>query len=57
QEAVELHIQRVYIIHGIGSGRLKTEVYDFLYKHPKVVRFANDYHPQYGMGATEVKFR
>ena len=53
-EAIELRIQRVYIIHGIGSGRLKAEVENILHKHPQIVSFQNKYHPKYGKGATEV---
>jgi len=55
KEAIELHIQRVYIIHGIGSGRLKSEVHSILSNYPQVISFANDYHPQYGKGSTEVR--
>lgn len=53
-EAIELRIQRVYIIHGIGSGRLRAEVETVLHNHPQIIEFNNDYHPKYGKGATEV---
>ena len=56
-EAIELRIQRVYIIHGIGSGRLRAEVETILHNHPQIIHYKNEYHPSYGMGATEVTLR
>lgn len=56
-EANELRIQRVYLIHGIGSGRLKSEIDTILSRLDFVISFDNAYHPKYGKGATEVKLR
>jgi len=57
QEAIEFRAQRVYIIHGVGSGRLKSEVYDILRDIKQVKEAINEYHPKYGMGCTEIRFR
>jgi len=43
------------IVHGIGSGKLKTEIHKMLSKHPHVVSFENAYHSRYGWGSTLVK--
>ncbi len=56
-QAVTLRVQRVYVIHGVGSGRLKSEVSSVLNQMPEVTQYKNEYHPKYGMGATEVHFR
>lgn len=56
-EANELRIQRVYLIHGIGSGRLKSDIDFLLKKLDFVISSGNMYHPKYGKGATEVKLR
>lgn len=55
-QAIELNVQRIYIIHGVGSGRLQSEVNSILSQNPKVKSYNNDYHPKYGKGATEVRF-
>lgn len=57
QEALELRIQRIYLIHGIGSGRLKSEIESLLRKTKEITNFNNHYHPKYGKGATEVILR
>lgn len=54
EKAIELRIQHVYIIHGVGSGRLKTEVETILHQHPAIKEYNNNFHPKYGKGATEV---
>ncbi|RMD75533.1 MAG: hypothetical protein D6818_01520 [Bacteroidetes bacterium] len=54
EKAVRLGIERVFLIHGVGKGRLRDEIATRLIQHPHVVTFRNDYHPRYGMGATEV---
>src|SRR5690625_2887426 len=47
-------LDRLFVIHGVGSGRLKNEVARVLKYDPDVIDFANEYHPKYGFGATEV---
>ncbi|MEY3050808.1 MAG: hypothetical protein RLY31_593 [Bacteroidota bacterium] len=56
-KAVRLGVERVFVIHGLGQGRLKDSIATRLIKRPDVERFTNEYHPAYGWGATEVIFR
>jgi dsDNA-specific endonuclease/ATPase MutS2 len=44
----------VYIIHGVGKGRLKEMIHARLKRHSDVEHFKNEYHERYGWGATEV---
>lgn len=47
-------LDRFYVIHGNGSGKLKKEIHRLL-KHCKEVKsFNNNYHPRYSFGATEI---
>lgn len=55
-KAIRLGVPRVFIIHGVGKGRLKNEIASRLVQHPDVKTFKNEYHPRYGYGATEVIF-
>jgi hypothetical protein len=52
-KAAALHIPRVYLIHGVGSGRLRTELDALLKKHPHVKSHHHGYFAKYGFGATE----
>ncbi len=56
-KAIRLGVERVFVIHGLGQGRLKDSISTRLIRHPDVERFTNEYHPLYGWGATEVIFR
>lgn len=55
-KAVRLGVPSVFIIHGVGKGRLKDEIATHLMNHPDVKTFKNEFHPRYGWGATEVIF-
>lgn len=55
-KAIRLGIPRVFIIHGVGEGKLRDAIADSLRRHPDVHRFKNEYHHKYGYGATEVTF-
>lgn len=55
-QAIRLGVERVFIIHGIGEGRLKNHIASRLIQMPEVKSFKNEYHPRYGYGATEVVF-
>jgi len=55
-KAIRLGVPRVYIIHGVGKGRLRNEIASRLIKIPEVKTFKNEYHHKYGFGATEVIF-
>lgn len=56
EKAIRLGVAYVFIIHGLGKGRLKNEIAARLIRHPDVKSFKNEYHPKYGWGATEVRF-
>ena len=55
-EAIQLGVNRVFVIHGVGTGKLKNEIATRLINHPDVKTFKNDHHPKYGFGATEIIF-
>lgn len=55
-KAIRLGVPHVFIIHGIGEGKLRDAIATRLFKHPEVETFKNEFHPKYGWGATEVIF-
>lgn len=55
-QAIHLGMERVFIIHGLGKGKLKNKIASILMQHPDVATFKNEHHPKYGWGATEVIF-
>lgn len=56
EKAMRLGISRVFVIHGVGEGRLREAIAEELRQHPGVWKFKNEYHRKYGYGATEVIF-
>ncbi|WP_143473523.1 Smr/MutS family protein [Flavilitoribacter nigricans] len=56
EQAIRLGVPRVFVIHGVGTGKLKNAIATRLRRLPEVVEFKNEYHYQYGYGATEVIF-
>ena len=55
-KAIRLGVPRIYVIHGIGKGKLKNMIASRLIQNPQIKTFKNEYHPRYGWGATEVIF-
>lgn len=55
--AIEHHMPNLIIIHGVGTGKLRDEVHQFLKTKKEVSSFVNQYHPNFGHGATEVFFK
>ncbi len=53
-KALRLGIRRVFVIHGVGKGRLKELIHARLRRHPDVKHFKNEYQERYGWGASEV---
>lgn len=45
------------VIHGIGTGKLKEEIHEILKLKKEVKTFVNQYHPNFGYGATEIFFQ
>ncbi|MEO1437147.1 MAG: Smr/MutS family protein, partial [Bacteroidota bacterium] len=54
--AIELGIPYVYIIHGKGTGRLRSIIELKLSKNTQVKSFEGGYHEGYEFGATKVYF-
>ena len=55
-KAIEVGVPRVFVIHGLGTGRLKELIAARLRRNVNVAHFKNEYHARYGFGATEVLF-
>jgi len=53
-KAVEFELKEVFVIHGLGKGKLKQGVDDFLRFHGDVRTYKNEFHEKYGFGATKV---
>lgn len=53
-KAIRLGVPRIFVIHGVGEGKLKEAIAQRLKENPHVVKFKNEYHHKYGYGATEV---
>jgi hypothetical protein len=45
------------VIHGIGTGKLRDEIHEILKTKKEVRTFANQYHHNFGFGATEIFFQ
>lgn len=45
------------VIHGVGEGVLRNEIHDILRLKKEVSSFVNQYHPNFGYGATEISFQ
>ena len=44
------------VVHGLGKGKLKEEIFKLLEKHPYVKRYSNEFHSRYGYGSTIIYF-
>ncbi len=55
-KAIKLGAPNVFIIHGVGEGKLRETIAARLKENPHVAKFKNEYHHKYGYGATEVIF-
>ena len=57
-ELAVAHLQpTLIVIHGVGEGRLRDEIHDFLRLKKEVKSFVNQYDPRFGYGATEIFFQ
>ncbi|MBA2563614.1 MAG: Smr/MutS family protein, partial [Chitinophagaceae bacterium] len=54
--SVAHHQSNLTVIHGIGSGKLRDEIHEILKYKKEVKSFVNQYHPNFGYGATEIFF-
>ena len=48
---------KLIVIHGIGKGKLREEIHELLKYKREVKTFVNQYHPNFGYGATEIFFQ
>lgn len=55
-KSLRLGVDRIFVIHGVGEGKLRDAISTRLLQMPEVKSFKNEYHPRYGYGATEVIF-
>lgn len=55
QQAVKEKLNKIIFIHGVGNGKLKTEINKLLEK-TEGIEFYDASYARYGMGATEVHF-
>jgi hypothetical protein len=56
-KAVQMGVAKVYIIHGLGKGRLRELIHARLRRNSYVESYKNEYHNKYGYGATAVIFK
>ncbi len=54
--AISNEEDRMIVIHGLGKGRLKDEVFKMLQAYEEVCGIRNDYDPRFGFGATKILF-
>lgn len=57
QIALAHFLPNLTVIHGIGKGKLKEEIHEILKNKKEVKSFVNQYHPNFGYGATEIFFQ
>ena len=57
QLAVAHHQPNLIVIHGVGTGKLRNEIHEILKTKKEVKSFANQYHENFGFGATEIYFQ
>jgi hypothetical protein len=55
--AIRLGVSSVFVIHGVGEGKLREAIAIRLADNPDVIKFKNEYHHKYGYGATEVMLK
>ena len=55
--ALAHHQHSLTVIHGVGEGKLRDEMHDILRLKREVKSFVNQYHPNFGYGATEIFFQ
>jgi len=55
--AIAHHQHSLIVIHGVGEGVLRDEIHNILRLKTEVKSFVNQYHPNYGYGATEIFFQ
>lgn len=57
QLSIDYKMPNLIVIHGLGTGKLKEEIHAILKNNAWVKTFVNQFHPQFGFGATEIYFQ
>ncbi len=57
EEAMAAHMRRIIFIHGVGNGRLKSEIIRILREDYPSCEFYDASMSKYGFGATEVRLK
>jgi hypothetical protein len=55
--AIAHHQPNLIVVHGIGTGKLREEIHEILKNKKEVKSFVNQYHHNFGFGATEIFFQ
>ncbi|MFN3940064.1 MAG: Smr/MutS family protein, partial [Chitinophagales bacterium] len=53
-KAIKHGLHRIYAVHGLGKGKLKSEIEKILNATPEVISYNNNHNVRFGYGATEV---
>lgn len=56
-DALVMGLNEFRVIHGIGEGILKNEIYKICKKHKHVFCCTNEYHSLYGYGSSKIIFK
>ncbi len=56
EKAIRIGVPRVYVIHGVGKGKLKDNILERCQSNDYILKAVNEYHPLFGFGATEIFF-
>ena len=57
ERAIRNQQPSLIVIHGIGEGKLKSEIHQYLRQIKEVHSFDNRYDPRFGQGATTIQFQ
>jgi hypothetical protein len=52
--AIKLGLDRIFVIHGVGEGKLRKAIISSAKSNIMVKEVRNDYHPKFGFGSTEI---
>lgn len=57
EKAIRLGVGEVSLVHGIGQGKLKSNLHQWLSSLDCVAKYENSYDPRFGWGSTRVLFK
>ena len=55
--AIQHHQPTLTVIHGVGKGKLKEEIHQWLNGKPFIRSYSDQFDPFYGNGATTIHFQ